>query len=386
MKLDEIFPPNSFSDNEIDLLVYSRDASGFEGKCVGVVWPTKLEQIHQLVHYAKRTGQNLTIRGAATSTAGGTIPKDSIVVDMSKMNNILEIGSDYVIVEAGVVLDDLQKELAKKKKYFPVVPLEHAVCTVGGMVATNCLGMNTYYGKMQDWITELQIIDGTGMNMKITGIASKPFIGSEGCLGIICKIKLKVLQKPMMKSVSLFKFNTITTLMEKVTELNKNPNVLEIIYLDDLCSKNVELGETLHLIVEYKDEFGSITNKEEIDKIDDIKENLPHLLIKKRYGQIEDPIIPMQQMAKFLHWIRKKDVPVYAYMKMGLVHANFRDYSKFPEEMYEIVNRIEGKLIGDFPVGIKRKKFLTKFQEEQMIIFKNQYDNHKIMNRGVLVD
>ena len=121
-------------------------------------------------------------------------------------------------------------------------------------------------------------------------------------------------------------------------------------------------------------------------KINGMKEDLQHLLIKKRYGEKEDPVIPPENVGKFLHWLRKNRVPCFAYINEGIVHPCFRDFSKMPREMYTVVEKLKGKVIGEYPVGIKRKEFIEKNEEDKLLLFKNQYDNLKIMNRGVLID
>ncbi|MBL7051663.1 MAG: FAD-binding oxidoreductase [Nanoarchaeota archaeon] len=386
MKLADIFPKNRMSLNEIDKTIYARDASEYEGICKAVVWPKTAEEVHQLVHYARRANDRLTIRGAGTSSFGGCVPADSIVVDMSKMNKIIEVGKDYVIVESGMVVDDLNKELKKVKKFFPVLPLESEVCTIGGMLATNCLGLETYYGKMQDWILEIKVVDGTAKVLDLSPVPARSFIGTEGVMGIVCRVKLKVLTKPMMKTVSIFKFNTLRVLLEKIKELENDENVLEMYYLDEFCSNLLELGGEMHLIVELKDESGLIKNKDEINSLNEMKKTLQHLLVNKRYGQKEDVKIPMEAMSKFLFWLRKNNVPSFGYLKLGIVHPCFRDYSNLPKEMYQIVKRLEGELKGDYPMGIKKKELIPKKVQEQLDILKNQFDPARIFNRGVLID
>jgi len=386
MKLADIFPKNRMSLNEIDKTIYARDASEYEGVCKAVVWPKTFEEVHQLVHYARRASDILTVRGAGTSFFGGCVPANSIVVDMSKMNQIVEVGSDYVVVEAGMVLDDLNKELKKMKKFFPIVPLESEVCTIGGMLATNCLGLETYYGKMQDWILEIKAVDGTAKVLDLGTGGARSFIGTEGIMGIVCRVKLKVLTKPMIKTVSIFKFNTLRALFEKIKEMENDQNVLEIYYLDEFCSNLIELGGEMHLIVEYKDESGLINNRDEINKINEMKRSLQHILVNRRYGLKEDVKVSMENMSKFLYWLRKNNVPSFGYLKMGIIHPCFRDYSKLPEEMYQIVKRLNGELKGDYPMGIKKKMHIPKKVQEQLEVLKNQYDPARIFNRGVLID
>jgi FAD/FMN-containing dehydrogenase len=386
MKLNDIFPRNSLSVSDVDKIVYSRDASEFEGQCQAVVWPKKMEEVQNLVHYARRTQNLITIRGAGLSKSGGCIPANSVVADMSKMDKIIKIDIDHVIVEAGVILDDLNKALAKKKKFFPVIPVGHSNCTIGGMVSTNALGLNTYYKRMEDWVIGLQVIDGTGRNMNLGAVPSKAFIGSEGTMGIVCKIKLKILKKPIEKTVSIFKFNTLSALMDKLKILKQQENILEVTYYDEFCSKSIDLGEMMHLVVEFSNDEGIIQDPDEIQNLDEMKEKLQHLLIKRRYSYREDPMMPMENMAKFLYWLRKNSVPCFGYMKNGILNCCFRDYSKLPQEMQGLVERFNGKRHSILPIGLKRKKYLKKEEAEKLVIFKNQYDNMKVLNRGVLVD
>ena len=94
----------------------------------------------------------------------------------------------------------------------------------------------------------------------------------------------------------------------------------------------------------------------------------------------------MEAMSKFLFWLRKNNVPSFGYLKLGIVHPCFRDYSNLPKEMYQIVKRLEGELKGDYPMGIKKKELIPKKVQEQLDILKNQFDPARIFNRGVLID
>jgi FAD/FMN-containing dehydrogenase len=386
VKLAEIFPTNCLSTSEEDIMVYSRDASPYEGQCKAVVWPTSTDQIYRLVHYAKRNQLRLTVRGAGTSTYGGCIPSDSIVVDMSKMNKVERVDPDCVVVEAGCVLDDLNFVLKDRKKYFPIVPIEHSVCTIGGMVATNCFGLDRYYGKMEKWVQGLEVVDGTGKKLVLGAVPSTAFLSSEGTLGIICKVKLRIIQRPVYKTYSVFKFNTLTAMQEKVQQLKQNEHVIKISYYDDIISKMIKLGDTMHLVVEYDDEQGIISDFDEINKLEELKESSHHLLVKRKFTQKEDVILDHIQIIKFLNWLRKNGIPTVAYLDEDTIHANFRDYSKLPDEMRDIVKKLGGKLAMEFPIGISRRNIVRKIKREKHLILKNQYDNMNILNRGVIVE
>ena len=248
MNLSDIFTSANRSDTEVDKIIYSRDATAEDGECLGVVWPRTAEELHKLFSYSRRNDVTLVPRGAGTANQGQCIPQKSLVVDMSKMNKILEIGDDYVIVQAGVVLDDLNRAL--KDKFFPVIPYTHKVCTVGGMIAANAHGLHSYYGKTGKYVIALEVVDGAGRYLKMNSSTIKNFIGFEGTSGIIVGAKLRILPKQLARTASIFKFNTVSALVDKVMRLKKENNALAIEYFDERASVLAGLDQGFHILVE----------------------------------------------------------------------------------------------------------------------------------------
>ncbi len=380
MTLREIFGSGGFSDSDIDKLVYSRDAGDLEGEALAVVWPRDVKQIHALVGYAKRHDYNLVIRGAGTSLQGGCVPVKSIIVDMSKMNKVLEVGDDFIVVQAGAVLDELNYRLADK--IIPVKPFNHAVCTIGGMVAMNCSGIDVSKGKIGDYVLGVDVVDGTGKYMKLKNPTAKNFIGLEGTTGIIAHVKLRIVSKKELRSFSLYKFNTLSSMMEKVEKFRKKEDVKSILFFDDLTSNMLGFEEKNHIIVEFASDSGVIKDVKEIESILDFKEVLYYKLRQARFNQIEDPMITFDKMAGFLYWLRKKNVPVYGHLCLGVVHPCFKEFSKLPTEMYELVETIKCENATDFGYGFKRKQFLKGEKKIKYKILKEQYDPKDILNRG----
>ena len=386
MKLQEIFSPKEYSHSDVDKMVYSRDASEFEGECQAVVWPTSKEQIIHMLKFGSSDGTHFSVRGAASNTFGACVATRSVVVDMSRLHKVLEWGSDFVVVESGILLSDLLRSLEKKKLFFPIKPLEHPVCTIGGMLAMNCYGLDVYYGPIAQWVEELEVITGKGDRILVSGAQIKDFIGMEGNTGIIYSAKLKLLQEPQEKTVSIFKFNTLSAMMDKVLILDKNPQVLSIEYFDDYCSNFLQLGQAFHLLVEYKNDSGLIKNSEEIEKIDEMKEKLQHMLVNKKYTQKEDPKIPLEQIPKFLHWAQKNGVPCFGHMKLRILHPCLREGSKLHSEMYPFIQSLGGEIVGQYGTGMKRKRFVSLDKKIKYKNLKEKYDPSKILNRGVLFD
>ena len=123
MKLESIFGEGNASSNETDLLSYSTDASMRFGKAKAVAWPSNSDQVRKLMVYASQEKLNIVPRGAGTGLSRAVIPDDSIVLDFSRISNILEvsISGRYCIVEPGVVVDDLNAVLSPNL-YYPVIP------------------------------------------------------------------------------------------------------------------------------------------------------------------------------------------------------------------------------------------------------------------------
>lgn len=385
MKLQEIFTARGYSAMDVDKLVYARDASEFEGACDAVVWPTSKEQLMQMLKFSVSEGMHFTIRGAATNTLGACVPAQSVVVDMSRLNKVLSWGADFVVVESGMILSDLLRLVQKKGKFFPIKPLEYPVCTIGGMLAMNTYGLDTYYGNMEQWVEEMEVIDGKGNKMTVSGQAMKDFLGMEGSTGIICSAKLKLLSEPREKTVSLFKFNTLNVMMDKIMVLDKIPNVLSIEYFDESCSQLLHFGQSFHLLVEYSNDSGLIKDSEEIAKLDEFKEKLQHMLINKRYSYKEDPKIPLENTAKFLYWAQKNGVPCFGHVKLRVLHPCFRDTTRLAE-MYQLVQNLGGEVAGQYGIGLKRKKFVSAEKKTKYKSLKMKYDPEKLLNRGVLID
>ena len=161
-------------DSSETLDKYSRDASLFEIKPELVVFPKDVEDIKNLVKFARRVhgddGQiSLTPRSAGTDMSGGSLTT-SIVVELTRhLNRLKEIGSDYAIVEPGLFYRDFEKETLSRGLLLPTYPASRELCAVGGMIANNSGGEKTLaYGKTEDYVQDLKMIlyDGNEYSFK----------------------------------------------------------------------------------------------------------------------------------------------------------------------------------------------------------------------------
>ena len=218
------------------------DASNTKGQCDAVYFPESKGEIIKILKKAEEEKTPVTISGNHTGLTGSGVPRGGIVISTEKLNKILEINMEerYAIVQPGVILADFLEEAKNRNFLYPPDPTEDK-CFIGGTVATNASGAKTFkYGPTRDYVEELEIIlaDGEILNLKrgiqkaegfklklktengkeifldipdfemphtknASGYFCKKdmdaidlFIGSEGTLGVITKVKLKIISTP----------------------------------------------------------------------------------------------------------------------------------------------------------------------------------------------
>ncbi|MCW8818321.1 MAG: FAD-binding oxidoreductase, partial [Ignavibacteriaceae bacterium] len=243
---------------------YLKDASNTKGFCDAVVYPENTTDIINILLDANKKKTKVTVCGNRTGLTGASVPMGGIVLSTEKLNKILEINADkkIAIVESGVLLSDILKGIKSKNLYYPPDPTE-LNCFIGGTVATNASGSKTFkYGPTRDFILGMEIVLPTGLILKLNrgenfakknnlilktnsgktyklnlpemkSIQTKNaagyfckenmdaidlFIASEGTLGIITKIKLKLLKPPEDIISCVLFFNDETTAINFLEE------------------------------------------------------------------------------------------------------------------------------------------------------------------------
>lgn len=258
---------------------YLVDASNFKGNCEAVYFPESIDELVSLVKEANNNKTKITVAGNRTGLIGACIPQNGIVIATDKLNRILEINQKkfYALVEPAVLLSDFQKELKQQNLFYPPDPTE-TNCYIGGTVGTNASGAKTFkYGPTRNYVIGLQVVlpDGevidlgrgnqksNGYELTLTTQSGKNiylkipvytfpdvknasgyfvkkdmdavdlFIGSEGTLGIITKIKLKLLPQPEDTISCVLFFDNETDALNFLEEArdisyqNKKDNITE---------------------------------------------------------------------------------------------------------------------------------------------------------------
>jgi D-lactate dehydrogenase (cytochrome) len=261
-----------FSDKENDLL---KDESRMSGYAQSISFPRSTEDVSQIL---KSTDQKVTIQGNRTGLAGGAVPYGGHILNITRMTKILSLEDNIVHCQAGLLLSDLTKHLKEFGLFLPPDPTEKSAC-LGGMAACNASGARTLrYGPIRPWIIGLTVVmsDGeiieinrgeqfasgydftliTKSGKKISSSLPKYempnvknaaglyihkdmdlidlFIGSEGTLGVITELKLKLLSLPRRIAAVTSFFATEKSALDFVDSTRKsniNPAALE--YFDE---------------------------------------------------------------------------------------------------------------------------------------------------------
>jgi FAD/FMN-containing dehydrogenase len=192
-----------------------------------VVRPNSVEEIQQIVLLANELNIPLVPSGGRTGYSGGAVAKDGeVVVTMERMNRILHFSEDDqdVTIEAGVITQHLQEFAKSKGLFYPVSLASEGSCHIGGNVATNAGGIHVVrYGGTREQVTGLKVVTGNGDIMELNrGLVKNNcgpdlrhlFIGSEGILGFICEVTVKLQPPPPPQTVMVVAAQNIPNLLK----------------------------------------------------------------------------------------------------------------------------------------------------------------------------
>jgi glycolate oxidase len=206
-----------------DLAVYSYDGTFSEAQPEIVVLPETTEQVSQIVKLAADANTPIVPRGIGSGLAAGSIPipAGGIVLCLTRMNHILELDTINATVraEAGVITADLQSAVEKVGLFYPPDPSSIRHSTIGGNVACNAGGPRCLkYGVTGDYVLGLIVVLADGRILKTGGKPIKDvtgydlnglFTGSEGTLGVVIEVLLRLITKPSHFKTALAEYNSL---------------------------------------------------------------------------------------------------------------------------------------------------------------------------------
>ena len=232
------------ADDEATLLAHAGDKWFANHPPEVVVFAENTEQVSALMRFASREKIPVTPRGAGYGYVGGCVPMHGgIALSLARMNRIKDISFDdaIAVVESGVITGDLQAEAKKLKLFYPPDPASLKDCSMGGNVATNAGGPRCLkYGVTRNYVAGLEVVLASGEVLRTGARVHKNktgfdliglFVGSEGMLGIVTEITVKLLPLPparMTLSASFEKMAEAAATVQRIFAEGFLPSSLEI--------------------------------------------------------------------------------------------------------------------------------------------------------------
>ena len=415
-----------------------------------VVFPETTEQVAAVVKLANRELIPVVPRGAGTGLACGAVPIfGGIVLSLEKMNKILEFDpvNMFMVVQAGVRTEEIQKTAEKQNLLYAGDPCSSDSCFIGGNVATNAGGNRAVkYGTTRHQVYQLEVVTPTGeittlggrLNKCSTGYCLEQLvIGSEGTLGVITAITIKLvpLPKHVMDLLAVFPdAESAIAFVNIIALAGITPTCLE--FMDNAAIRCVEkfIKEKLpydengnYLIIQV--EGDSQEKLEEyavrLDELCDsngglellvpdsaqiwkarksIAEAIRHETLVHSNEDIVVPINKMPDAMKYMAGICKKHGAVsttVSHAGDGNIHLSILKGNVPTEQYPEVLNRIlheifeyvyplGGKLSGEHGIGYKKKALLHKYTDpvelQLMQAIKKAWDPRLILNPGKIFD
>lgn len=445
--LINIVGEENYTEKLIDMVSYSYDASEHFHRPSCGVWPETAEQVSNIMKLADREGIPVIPRGSGTGLSGMAIPaRGGIVLDLSHMNKILQISIEdrLAVVQPGVVYETLEKALAPHGFFFPPDPASGKVCTLGGNVATNAGGVKgAKYGTTRDYVLALQVVLPDGRIMRTGSKAIKSvsgydltrlFVGSEGTLGVVTEITLKINPKPTATSTALATFDNLEDAGHAVIAIMHSgilPSVLEILGRETLVAINrntdLNLPEVDAMLLAETDGYTPEETRFQMGKVLDIfrknharevkeaqsetevtelwkarKSAYAVLARIKTHFVLEDVTVPMGKVAEMLRGVHaiagKYDLQIatFGHAGDGNLHPQIlydgydvdqvRRVEAASGELFNLAVSLEGTLTGEHGIGMSKAPYMTLEHDpvamDVMRSLKSLFDPNNILNPG----
>ncbi len=416
-----------------------------------VLKPRTANEISAILKYCNEHSICVTPRGAGTGLSGGALPLfGGVLLSMERFNSILKIDEEngQVITEPGVITQVLQDAVKEKKLFYPPDPASRGSCFIGGNIAENSGGPKAVkYGVVKDYVLNLEMVlaNGeiiwTGANVlkNATGFnLTQLVVGSEGLLGIVTKIVLRLLPHPTENLVMLVPFQSAEAAcaaVAKIFQAGFTPSGLEFMERDaiDWAVKfsdavNVPVGEGVeaHLLIEVDgnnkevlmhecEQISELLNSLGCDEIlfaeseaqkNDLwrlRRSVAEAVKSHSIYKEEDTVVPRAHLPQLLNGVKAigqkygfKSV-CYGHAGDGNLHVNIikgdlsdeiwnTELPKGITEIFELVISLGGTLSGEHGIGLVQKPYMKlAFNPTQLALMqgiKNLFDPKGILNPG----
>ncbi len=451
-ELTEIVGVASVLTEKADLITYSYDSTADMPRSMPevVVLPSTTAEIQKLVKLAREKGLAIYPRGAGTNLSGGTIPlKGGLVLSFQKMNQITDMDPENLTatVQPGVIIQDLNNLVAKHGLIYPPDPGTVATATMGGSVAECSGGLRGLkYGVTKHYVMGMEVVLANGNVVRFGGKTVKNvtgydftalFVGSEGTLGIITEITVKLIPAPKHRKSILALFTDLKNAGNAVTEIVKAhvipatleimdkttinvvenyakvglPTDVEALLLIEVDGMAVELVEAEAQVVQrvVKENHGTIQIANSNQERDNLwaarRAALPALAQLSPTTVLEDATVPRSRVTEMLVSIQeiaakyKLNIGTFGHAGDGNLHPTILADAGNKEEMKRVHQAVDeifaaalklgGTLSGEHGIGMAKMKYL---QDELgvngtalMKRVKEALDPENILNPGKMI-
>jgi len=365
------------------MVCYETDASRLLGKAEKVVFPENIKEIQKII---KNSNLDIIPRGAGTGLSGGVVPDNSLIIEMEKIDKVINFDRIHnsVYVESGISIKELNEKLEKIGFEFPIQPLNKSA-TIGGMAAVNVLDSRAMrYGKMKDWIEELEFVNGKGELIKISKNDLGDVCGMEGITGVIVRLKLKITPK-IQRTISIFQTDSLDKVVSIARRLKQEKDVVMLELFSKFVSKLLGLPEKYNLIIEFNSNRGKI-NGEEYKNILKLKEKAYSVLVNEGYCILEDYKFFFDKLKDFMLYLNVNGIPYFSYLGSGVADVFFNERDERKRKlMTDLIKKIGGKP-GGFGIGVKRKDFVDEFERKIIQRIKLRHDPSGKLNKRKVID
>ncbi len=443
-RLRKILRARLLEDQE-DLWAYSYDASGMTFLPEAVALPETGDEVAAILRLASEEHFPVIPRGAGTATTGAPLAvAGGLVLSLTRMNRILEINEEdlVAVVEPGVPTGRLKEEVAYRGLFYPPDPASYQFSTIGGNVAT-CAGgpKGLKYGVTKDYVLGLEVALASGElvflgTRTVKGVVGYDlvhlFVGSEGTLGVITKIVLKLLPKPRCQAVAMVGFKTLeeaatsfgqilkrgilpatAELMDEVTIRATSqllgsslPKEIKALLILEVDGPELQVKEELKALKEVLTRpffYQEALQEGEREEIWRVRRSISPALKTIAPNKIaDDVVLPRRRVVQFLNFVKKLSIEndliiaCFGHLGDGNIHVNLLFDAADPsqrekalscrEKILNEVLRLSGTISGEHGLGFSKRGYFPReippVAQNLMYQLKKIFDPAGILNPG----
>lgn len=419
-----------------------------------VLKPATTDEISAIMRHCDQRCIPVTPRGAGTGLSGGALPHlGGVSLSMERLNRIIEIDERnlQVTVEPGVITEVLQNAVKEKGLFYPPDPSSRGSCFIGGNIAENSGGPKAVkYGVVKDYVLNLEVVlpNGsvmwTGANVlkNSTGYnLTQLVVGSEGTLGIVTKIVLKLIPFPKHDLLMLVPFRNLEQAGEAVSAIFRAgfvPSALELMEInalkivselvtdaivpiteDTAAHLIIEVdGNNLEVLMQDMEAIGNLLMQYDIGELyfaEDAQQKAALWKLRRRVAEAvklvgytieEDTVVPRAELPALIRGVKQLgvdhqfDVVCYGHAGDGNLHIRIHKpgvpnsfghagVQAILRDLFKLVHELGGTISGEHGIGLIQKDFMDVVFDpvnlELMRSVKQAFDPNQILNPGKIL-